>query len=357
VIASGRVRLGGDQQVQSLFLDKADPGTQALDLAGRAVHLVDASMAPRGLEGHLLANRGGPADGTYDSTETPGTSVGIAFGTGLPFLMRLTVDGDANVDGRADVTDLGLLATNFNNPQGGGWTVTGGVIFDGGDGADMLNLFDQNHAADADYGVHSGHVSRTPYDPPPAFGGVAHGRIERVNLFAGSGDDTIAINEFTSGVAPMIWGGAGDDVLSLGNGDVRNNITSIGPFTFDGQDGYDTFRVLSDDPGTEPFRYSRERTFFHIANVAGGYAFRVQDPNVELTDVRARGGFSREYMEVLAMRPGTELHADMGSGVDTLLLGGSDILPSANTVDPIDGTIRYKGGDGGGGWRSTTSRT
>jgi hypothetical protein len=125
VVASGRVRLTGDQRIESLGVLRNDPGVQALDLAGRSVRLLDGTMPLLAAEGSLNAARrgGGPADGVYDSTATPGTSVGIAFtpGNGLPLLMKLTRSGDANVDGRVDVTDLGLLATNFNDPSGALW--------------------------------------------------------------------------------------------------------------------------------------------------------------------------------------------------------------------------------------------
>ena len=53
----------------------------------------------------------------------------------------------------------------------------------------------------------------------------------------------------------------------------------------------------------------REQTFFRIGNTALTYAFRVQDPNVELTDLHAGGGPGFEIMEVLAMRSGTEFRA------------------------------------------------
>ena len=136
-------------------------------------------------------------------------------------------------------------------------------------------------------------------------------------------------------------------MLSIGNGDVRNNITSIGPFTYDGQDGYDTFNVLN-SAGTETMRDAREQTFFRIGNTALTYAFRVQDPNVELTDLSAGGGSGAEIMEVLAMRSGTEFRVDMGPGTDVLRLGFSGILPSTNTVDGIDGVIRYTASASGG---------
>jgi autotransporter-associated beta strand protein len=123
-VSGGRVRLTGDQRLQGVGINTADPGAQALDLAGHAVQFFPGgTLATFGAESFLNYTMGSAADGIYDSTAPahPGSAIGVAFTSGdsLPLRMKLTLAGDTNLDGRVDFTDLVALAQNYNAPDDG----------------------------------------------------------------------------------------------------------------------------------------------------------------------------------------------------------------------------------------------
>jgi hypothetical protein len=123
-VSAGRVRLAGDQRMQTAFVSTADPGPQTLDLAGHAMVFEPAgTLAALGLESNLNFKIGSAADGIYDSTAPahPGSTIGIAFtsGDGKPVRMRLTLAGDADLDGHVNFADLVTLAQNYNAPDDG----------------------------------------------------------------------------------------------------------------------------------------------------------------------------------------------------------------------------------------------
>jgi hypothetical protein len=124
-ISSGRVRLTGDQRLPELLIDKNAAGTQSLDLAGRTMRFDTGGLQGFALESSLNQSIGTAADGIYDSTAAarPGTRIGIAFesGSGVPMIMKLTLAGDADVNGVVDFNDLVVLAQNYNSDPGLLW--------------------------------------------------------------------------------------------------------------------------------------------------------------------------------------------------------------------------------------------
>ena len=118
-VVGGRVRLIGDQLLQNLRVNDADPGTQALDLNGHTMRFNKAfNFILIALEDRLNHQIGTGADGVYDSTAAahPGSAIGITYtpGAGQTLTMKLTLAGDANLDEKVDFTDLVILAQNYN---------------------------------------------------------------------------------------------------------------------------------------------------------------------------------------------------------------------------------------------------
>ena len=62
------------------------------------------------LEGRLNRQMGTAADGIYDATAAarPGSRIGIMYtpGAGQTVTMKLTLGGDANLDGNVDIFDI-----------------------------------------------------------------------------------------------------------------------------------------------------------------------------------------------------------------------------------------------------------
>jgi autotransporter-associated beta strand protein len=117
-VGGGSIRLAGDHRVESLFVDTAAPGPQTLDLAGHAVRIFTGGLPGIALESQLNRNVGTVADGIYDSTAAAATRIGIAFaGDARPLLIKLTLAGDADVDGDVDFNDLVRVAQSYNGEE------------------------------------------------------------------------------------------------------------------------------------------------------------------------------------------------------------------------------------------------
>lgn len=121
VVSGSQLRLGASQTTRGLDAQTANAGDQEIDLAGRTVRVYTADRSAAELQIYadiksaLLSASG--KDGIFDSIDPgPNFAVGVtdaaldAHGD-ASVLVRLTRQGDANVDGFVDITDLGKLAT------------------------------------------------------------------------------------------------------------------------------------------------------------------------------------------------------------------------------------------------------
>jgi len=120
-VGAGRLRLTGDQRIQSLELNKTLTGSQLLDLNGHLVTLNGGSLAVLGMESRLNRNIGTSSDGIYDSTADghPNSRIGIALtlGDGKPLRMKLTIAGDADLDGSVGFSDLVAMAQHYGSGE------------------------------------------------------------------------------------------------------------------------------------------------------------------------------------------------------------------------------------------------
>lgn len=149
-VSGSRVVLGADQTLAGLDAVASNPGEQSIDLAGHAVRVYASDRAAA--EAAALADiraafvSGSGIDGIHDSTAGAGQRVGatdqaIDARGDAHVLVRLSFAGDANLDGAVDVSDLGLLASQWQ--QAGAWD-QGDFNYDGSvDVSDLGDLATQ----------------------------------------------------------------------------------------------------------------------------------------------------------------------------------------------------------------------
>jgi len=119
-ITDGTLKLGADQSLKSLDVQRSNNGNQAVDLNNHALKITAADLA--GAQSTFLTQID-PAgsDGVYDSTASSTTGVGYDISSGTYLLARKTLLGDATLDGSVDFNDLVKLAQNYNT-TGTYWT-------------------------------------------------------------------------------------------------------------------------------------------------------------------------------------------------------------------------------------------
>jgi hypothetical protein len=163
-VSGSKAAFGANQTLRRLDAVTAGAGDQEIDLAGNRVRVYGTPLAIEELNiyNDIKAARlsASGRDGIYDSTSPgAGWAVGVsdqsldAHGD-LSVLVRLTRQGDANVDGTVSLPDFNRLAASFG--QGGLWD-NGDFNFDG-----LVNLQDFNLLA-GNFGL-----SASPGGPTPA---------------------------------------------------------------------------------------------------------------------------------------------------------------------------------------------
>ena len=166
VSGAARARFSANQTLRRLDAATVAGGDQEIDLAGRTVRVYAADRAAEELiiyddvRSARLSTTG--RDGVYDST-SPATryAVGVtdqsldAHGD-LSVLVRLTREGDANVDGQVNLIDFNRLAGSFGQSNQR-WD-NGDFNYDGN-----VNLIDFNRLA-ANFGTSAAGPEVTPQD-------------------------------------------------------------------------------------------------------------------------------------------------------------------------------------------------
>lgn len=169
------VILGADQNLRSLNVPIENPGNQRFDLAGHAVRIYEEASKFAEAERKLisqLALQG--VDGIYDSTKSQWekTAVGItdkaidAIGQ-QHILIKLTLQGDTNLNGVVDFLDLAVLGRGYGL-VGATWDM-GDLNYDGKVDFYDLNRMAQNYGKRMEQGgVISGGATAVP--EPSALG-------------------------------------------------------------------------------------------------------------------------------------------------------------------------------------------
>ena len=166
VSGAAKARLNSNQTLRRLDAATSTAGDQEIDLAGRQVRVYAADRAAEELiiyddiKAARLSASG--RDGIYDSTSPPTRyAVGVtdqsldAHGD-LSVLVRLTREGDANVDGQVNLIDFNRLAGSFGQSNQR-WD-NGDFNYDGN-----VNLIDFNRLA-ANFGTSAAGPEVTPQD-------------------------------------------------------------------------------------------------------------------------------------------------------------------------------------------------
>jgi RTX calcium-binding nonapeptide repeat (4 copies) len=223
----------------------------------------------------------------------------------------------------------------------GNQTIQGNLHFDGGGVGDQLRLLSGSFPA-------SFRFYRAGFDSTNGYiGGAGNGWIsvspgvENITAFGSPGNDTFAVEQFITGAALAIHGGAGDDSCTIGNGDMAVNLTNAAAFTFDGGDGSDRF-TIANGLTTAAWSYVvREGSV--VADISGVYSWTSQTQNIESQQLFA--GSAADFFVLIAIDAGllTECHG--GDGYDTIGLGFSLIDV---TLESIQGPVVFHAGSGGG---------
>jgi hypothetical protein len=166
--------------------------------------------------------------------------------------------------------------------------------------------------------------------------------VENITISGGSGDDTFAINQLSSGAAVLVNGGEGSDVVNLGNGNMQLNLTNAAAFTVDGQGGADTLNI-NNASNAGAWTYTRNTST--LVSATSGYSWTTGTLNLEQANIDA--GPANDNVNVDSLAAATGLGVAGGNGYDSLFLGQLISIGSWSTGS-ILGDIQFDAGAGGG---------
>jgi len=226
----------------------------------------------------------------------------------------------------------------FPHDAAGNLTINGNIGIIGNGGSDILRVQDAASPNAINYAFSNPFGSGTQNLFGLGTGGLGTASIEIWDVLAGTGNDTFAMNQFTSGVGLGIAAGGGDDVLQFGNNGLAL-LTNLAFFNFVGGDGYDTFN-LNNQSHAGTWTYTRNAGSITASSTSGASYF-LTDANVEL--MRLNGGPSGETFNINAVAAGSAVEAYGAAGVDIIRMGSS-----SNNVEAIQGSVYYDAGANAG---------
>lgn len=220
-------------------------------------------------------------------------------------------------------------------------SILGNLSFNGGGGPDVIQVFAGPVAENFRF-----------YDP---FGGSAaaylgsngprwvaiNTDVENVQVFGGAANDTFAVEKYSQSGAVRLFGRGGDDICTIGNGDLSANLTSASFFQFDGQTGVNDTFVISNVATTTSWDYRFTTGSAISQRVSTGYSWTAGVIGVEKQIVNA--GSTRDSFVLDSTAAGVHSEFNGFAGNDGLLLG-----LTGNTVNNILGRVVYNGGQDGG---------
>ena len=279
---------------------------------------------------------------------------GTIVATGFEELTINTFEGNDLVDASNSAIGVNVFsgrgATRFLGGSGDdSMTISElnlGDHLEGGQGNDELFAYkDINENTPVEFFVvtANGSLSVEANDPFSGYTVLASG-FESVRLTGGSGNDGLFARGAKTSVtldggygSDQIWGGLGDDKLSLGD-------FGLGISKFDyvnGGPGVDALTMLNNtDRGTDDFikvvpwkNTSDSLSVYLLASATAAGGFAVADA-VESVDIRSGDG--DDYIDGSAVSVGLKFEGDGGN--DTLVGGsGNDFLEGGDGKDVLDG--------------------
>ncbi len=311
-VSDDRVTISSSGATITVSVDLGNdvPGTGALAGAGDLPAFV--SQFDTAQVSSILVEAGGGDDRVSVQSIDDNTPVTIDAGTGADSIV--IAEGSRNLD-----TVSSLL------------TVSGGA-----DGSlDKLDLFDGNNGQDDTYTLTGTSFGRT------FFGGLNYADVEQFQLNGGSGHNSLLVNGAAPGTDYSLRTGAGDDFISVGNGNLEANLPA-GPGLLNvfGDAGRDTMS-FSDINSTSAHDtlFSGNRLF---KSAVGGGALVSKDVNFS----------GHESLTVATNDLGTFVRGDVTlSGVPTTInaRGGDDTVWlgwNAGNLTAIQGNTTVNGGSG-----------
>ena len=186
------------------------------------------------------------ADFTYDNMSSVGiTCNNQANGFGV-FGVSSDIDPGnqvtINLNGGNDIADV------YPHDGSGNLTINGNIGIIGAAGTDLMRIQDAGATNPINYSFSNPFGSGTQNVFGLGTRGLGTAAIETWEINAGNGDDTFAVNQYTSGTALTLNGGLGNDLCDFGNNDVAGNVTSIASFLFNGMEGTDIFNLRNATP-------------------------------------------------------------------------------------------------------------
>ena len=219
----------------------------------------------------------------------------------------------------------------------GNLTINGNVGIGGGPGADSLYVDDSASSVPAAYAFANPFGAGTQNITGVGSGGFGIASdFEAIGMTGSAGDDVYNINSYKSGMGLTISAGLGDDTLNFGNGNLPVNVTNIAAFTFDGQDGYDTFNLNNT---ANSLNWQHGIFSNAITSAQAAYNLQLNYANAERLGINAGGG--NDSAVVYDQAPGVLLVVNGGNGNDTLVGNGGSL-----TLENLHGPIQFNGEGG-----------
>ena len=201
---------------------------------------------------------------------------------------------------------------------------------------DDVNLIDLGPATPVSYTV-----TRDPAGTRVA--GIGAGQVlvgpnvDRFDVRAGPGDDTVSVPGHHLATQVRVFGGGGNDTVNLGGSTLINNVRS--GFYFDGQADSDTFSV-SNTGGITPFTYTRSAGTTRLSGHDAFFNYDATFTDVGVETVRLNSSARSDVFEVNGVATGTRLVVNAGGGADRLTLG------RVGGVEAIRGAVTFDGNTG-----------
>ena len=317
--------LDGGGGFNSLSVDDASRGIARYDLSEDRLRVTEGDFLVFG------------SDFSYDNM----SAIGIVASNSDNVVVVTGVSTDIDLGNQVTILMNGGTDSAFVYPRNaaGDLTINGNIGIVGGSGTDTLTIEDAastqpiHYAFSNPFGAGTQNVFGLGTQ-----GGLGTATLETIRVNAGSGNDTFALNQFTSGVGLGIDAGGGDDELQFGNNGL-GSVTNLAFFDFNGGDGADTFN-LNNQTHTGSWTYTRSVGSIAASSTLGAGYF-LTDTNTEL--MRLNGGPSGETFNINAVAAQSRVEANGAGGTDVLRLG-----PASNNVQSIQGPISFDAGAGGG---------
>jgi hypothetical protein len=282
----GTVTVDGSGPTTLLVADSSDTRVVTGTVTGNDIGGLSPAPIFYGPGVTSLILDGGSAGDTYDIKSTAARTVTIVNG------------GPGN-----DTFNITPSDATFNNNDNFG-NITGPLTVNGGGGADLLIIDDQNDTAADTYTIAAGNVQRT------GSAGLTYTGIQGVVVNGGSGGDTYNVNSTAAGTPVTINAGSGNDTFNATPS--SNNLSNLGALlTVAGGGGTDTL-ILNDQGDSAATGYAISSSSISRSG-SGGVSYS------GLSGLAINGGSGTDTFTIVSTAPATPVILNGGGGNDTLL--------------------------------------